>query len=330
MSKGANGKRIIWKAGDERPEGADAFETPLRKLVKSDEKRVVYGIVYGPGQVDSQGEYAERGEIEKAAYGFMKGLRLLNVDAQHDFDPRAAFVAESWLTKGADPLFPDEPEGSWAVGIRVEDEALWASVKKGELAGLSMAGYAAKVRKGEEGLLAKMEQLLARLLKAAEGAEAKNAQPGQSAEAEPGAGTPTGEAAAEAEAVAKIAKALEVPEDSEVRFIVRVRMANNKPVSIHESYIPYSLCKGLREGALANEQLCHIMENDFGCKQKYVNETFESVLATEKEAKLLGISKGYPLILMEEITRDEDKKVFEYTKIIFRGDVIKLSFNSEM
>ena len=209
VSKGANGKRIIWKAGDERPEGADAFETPLRKLVKSDEKRVVYGIVYGPGQVDSQGEYAERGEIEKAAYGFMKGLRLLNVDAQHDFDPRAAFVAESWLTKGADPLFPDEPEGSWAVGIRVEDEALWASVKKGELAGLSMAGYAAKVRKGEEGLLAKMEQLLARLLKAAEGAEAKNAQPGQSAEAEPGAGTPTGEAAAEAEAVAKIAKALE-------------------------------------------------------------------------------------------------------------------------
>ena len=209
VSKGANGKRIIWKAGDERPEGADAFETPLRKLVKSDEKRVVYGIVYGPGQVDSQGEYAERGEIEKAAYGFMKGLRLLNVDAQHDFDPRAAFVAESWLTKGADPLFPDEPEGSWAVGIRVEDEALWASVKKGELAGLSMAGYAAKVRKGEEGLLAKMEQLLARLLKAAEGAEAKNAQPGQSAEAVPGAGAPAGEAAAEAEAVEKITKALE-------------------------------------------------------------------------------------------------------------------------
>lgn len=219
VSKGANGKRIIWKAGQspapdgktggDKPEGSDAFETPLRKLVKSDEKRVVYGIVYSPGQVDSQGEYAERGEIEKAAYGFMKGLRLLNVDAQHDFDPKAAFVAESWITKGADPLFPDEPEGSWAVGIRVEDEALWASVKKGELAGLSMAGYAAKVRKGEDGVLAKMEQFFTRLLKAVEGAEAKNAQPGQPAETKPGAGAPAGETAAEAEAVEKIAKALE-------------------------------------------------------------------------------------------------------------------------
>ena len=254
VSKGANGKRIIWKAGQSpapdgktggnKPEGADAFETPLRKLVKSDEKRMVYGIVYGPGQVDSQGEYAERGEIEKAAYGFMKGLRLLNVDAQHDFDPRAAFVAESWLTKGADPLFPDEPEGSWAVGIRVEDEALWASVKKGELAGLSMAGYAAKVRKGEEGLLAKMEQLLARLLKAAEGAEAKNAQPGQSAEAEPGAGTPAGEAAAEAEAVAKIAKALEgIPALTE--SIAKL----DERIKALETATPGRMSKGVDDGA---------------------------------------------------------------------------------
>lgn len=253
VSKGANGKRIIWKAGQsptpdgktggDKPEGADAFETPLRKLVKSDEKRVVYGIVYSPGQVDSQGEYAERGEIEKAAYGFMKGLRLLNVDAQHDFDPKAAFVAESWITKGADPLFPDEPEGSWAVGIRVEDESLWASVKKGELAGLSMAGYAAKVRKGEDGVLAKMEQLLARLLKGAEEAE-KNAQPGKSADSESSAGAPAGEEAAEAEAVEKIAKALEgIPALTEAVAKLDGRL------KALETATPGQMSKGMDSGA---------------------------------------------------------------------------------
>ena len=244
VSKGANGKRIIWKAGDKRPEGADAFETPLRKLVKSDEKRVVYGIVYGPGQVDSQGEYAEKGEIERAAYGFMKGLRLLNVDAQHDFDPKAAFVAESWITKGADPLFPDEPEGSWAVGIRVEDEALWESVKKGELAGLSMAGYAAKVRKGEDGVLAKMEQFFTRLLKAVEGAEAKNAQPGQPAETKPGAGAPAGEEAAEAEAVEKIAKALEG-----IPALVEAVAKLDGRLKALEAATPGQMSKGVDSGA---------------------------------------------------------------------------------
>ena len=205
VSKGANGKKIIWKSGGEKPEGAEIFETALRKVKKSNEKRMVYGVVYSPDQIDSQGEFASRGEIEKAAYDFMKGLRLLNVDAQHDFDPKAAFVAESWITKGVDSLFEDEPEGSWAVGIRVDDEALWENVKKGELAGISMAGYAAKIRKGEEGFLAKMEELLTRLLKGTE----KSATASDS-DAD-GKGAPDGgnSSADEKEGIEKIAKALE-------------------------------------------------------------------------------------------------------------------------
>lgn len=206
VSKGANGKKVIWKGAspESSTTGKENFETALKKIKKSDEKRMVYGIVYGPDQVDSQGEFAKREEIEKAAYAFMKGLRLLNVDAQHDFDPKAAYVAESWITKGVDSLFSDEPEGSWAVGIRVEDEALWQNVKKGDLAGLSMAGHAAKIKKGEEGFLAKMEELLARLLKGADDGKA-----GGQAGATAGGSGGSASADAENEDIAKIAKALE-------------------------------------------------------------------------------------------------------------------------
>ncbi len=203
VSRGANGKRIFWKSGTSRPEGADAVETPLRSVVKSDEKRMVYGVVYSPRQTDTQNEFASETEIEKAAYGFMKGLRLLNVDAQHDFDPKAAYVAESWILKGVDSLFPKEPEGSWAVGIKVEDDALWEGVKKGELAGISMAGYAVKVRKGEDGFLAKMEELLSRLLKGAGGEVGKKGSP------EEGAGKGEGGEDGDAEALKKIASGLE-------------------------------------------------------------------------------------------------------------------------
>ncbi|MHC1578112.1 MAG: XkdF-like putative serine protease domain-containing protein, partial [Candidatus Methanospirareceae archaeon] len=47
---------------------------------------------------------------------------------------------ESWLTRKGDPLFPDKPEGSWAVGIKIEDENLWEECKAGKLTGLSLAG----------------------------------------------------------------------------------------------------------------------------------------------------------------------------------------------
>jgi hypothetical protein len=208
----------------------ELFETSLKKIKKSDEKRMVYGIVYSPNEVDSQGEYATGAEIEKAAYNFMKGLRLLNVDAQHDFDPKAAFVAESWITKGVDPLFSSEPEGSWAVGIRVEDDALWADVKKGELAGISMAGYAAKVRKGEEGFLAKMEELLTRLLKGADRGTEENEEEKTADAGEKG----------DAEEVAKIAKALE-----NLPVLLEVMKKIDGRLKVLENSTPGKMSKGV-------------------------------------------------------------------------------------
>lgn len=136
VKAGANGKTVILK-GKENP----VFDKEIA-LVKSDIEGVVYGIVYAPGEVDSQGDFAEAGEIKKAAYGFMKGLGARNVDANHDSSKRPAYVAESWIVKQGDPVFPDEKEGSWAVAIQLEDQGLITAVQKGEIRGLSMAGQA--------------------------------------------------------------------------------------------------------------------------------------------------------------------------------------------
>lgn len=166
VAKGANGKKIIYKADGDRPQGAENIELVAKKFIKNDDRQMVYSVVYSPDEVDSQKEFAKAAEIEAAAYQFMKSRNVLNVDANHDFDPKAAYVAESWIVKGVDSLFPNEREGAWAVGIKVEDADLWSRVKKGELEGISMAGCAVKVRKDEGGgILSKLEDMLGRLLK---------------------------------------------------------------------------------------------------------------------------------------------------------------------
>ena len=152
VPQGANGEQVLWKSGTAAPSGCEAIarEIPLKEITKSEDKRMVYGIVYPAGKVDSQGDYSTAPEIEKAAYDFMKDLRVNNVDTSHNFEKAGAFVAESWLTKSGDSLFPDAPEGSWAVGIKVEDDALWQRVKKGEFRGLSMAGFGERVADGKD------------------------------------------------------------------------------------------------------------------------------------------------------------------------------------
>lgn len=140
VKAGANKKTIIYKSSDETP----SYTREIKLSKKVNEKGVVYGIVYSPEEVDTQGDIASAEEIEKAAYSFMKGLNALNIDRDHNFKPAGAYVAESWILREGDPIFKDEKPGSWAVAIKLEDEELKEAVKKGEISGLSMAGIASR------------------------------------------------------------------------------------------------------------------------------------------------------------------------------------------
>jgi hypothetical protein len=140
VKRPANGRGLILKAADSRGR-------PLR-LVKADGRlHRLYGIVYAPDEMDAHGDWADAQTIRKAADDFMRSGRAPQVDKEHDFTPVLAFVAESWLVRKGDPLFPDEREGAWAVGIQIEDAELWAAIEAGEVEGISLAGTA-RVGKG--------------------------------------------------------------------------------------------------------------------------------------------------------------------------------------
>lgn len=133
----ATGKGLVLKAA--KPgERANAFE-----IIKMDDERMVaYGIVYSPDQKDSHGDFADADTIRRAAYHFLRDARTQAVDRQHSFNEESAYVAESWIVQKGDARFPDEPAGSWAVGIQIGDPDLWKQLKSGDLTGISLAGTA--------------------------------------------------------------------------------------------------------------------------------------------------------------------------------------------
>lgn len=168
VRKGANKKQIIYKSAD--------FDESLPALTDIDiskfdeEKGIVYGIVYAPDEVDTQGDSASAVEIEKAAYDFMENLRNGEVDKQHSEINVEAFVAESWIVRKNDELFPKEKKGSWAVGIKLKDDELKKEVKEGKITGLSMFGTATKVEKEDKsldisGLTEKITETIKNLMK---------------------------------------------------------------------------------------------------------------------------------------------------------------------
>lgn len=158
VPKGANGQDfLIVKAADGAPDLV--HESPILKV--DEDKHLVTGVVYAPDVVDSQGEYMEAPAIEKAAHDFMASSRKM--DERHNFVSNdSVSVVESYVAK-ADTEVDGQPikKGTWLITAKVNDDNLWAAVKKGEYRGFSMGGTGTReeveveetaVKKDEQGL----------------------------------------------------------------------------------------------------------------------------------------------------------------------------------
>jgi GntR family transcriptional regulator len=124
----------------------------------------------------------------------------------------------------------------------------------------------------------------------------------------------------------QLAKVFSIPKDEPLLFAKRLRSVEGTPISLHLSYVPQALAPTLQASRLEAEQLCVILAEDFSLPQRDVEESLESTLASTAEAKLLGVERRFPLLLLTDTYRSANNRVYEYTKVLFRGDKVKLHF----
>ncbi|MBP8920301.1 MAG: GntR family transcriptional regulator [Micropruina sp.] len=132
------------------------------------------------------------------------------------------------------------------------------------------------------------------------------------------------------EADAQLAHQLDVPLGSPLHMVERLRYAEETPISLHKSYVPVHLAPGLLEHDLAAKQLCQVLERDYGLAMVYVHESLEALVPTQAELTALDARHGTPLLLLEQRISDHSRRVFEYTRIKFRGDRIRLEFDYDL
>ena len=122
-------------------EVAFTCDVPFIKADKA--KQIVYGIVYSPDEVDSQGDEASAEEIEKAAHDFLATCRVMKV--MHKGKPAKVDVIESYIAPEDVTIGEQEvKKGSWVVAVKIHSKKIWKAVVDGELTGFSMAGRAAE------------------------------------------------------------------------------------------------------------------------------------------------------------------------------------------
>ena len=118
----------------EEPQG----ETKKREVAfkaAAAERQVVYGEVYTPGVIDSQGDVMNADEVCAMAWRFIANGHVAKIDVQHDNEESGAVVVESFIARADDPVFAP---GAWVLGVHVPSARLWGAIKDGKINGFSL------------------------------------------------------------------------------------------------------------------------------------------------------------------------------------------------
>lgn len=106
------------------------------------EEQYVLGIVLEPETVDAQGDIYSEAEIKAASREFMRNFRNVGLMHKALVNGRANIVDNFVALTDMEIEGTKVRKGTWLLGLEITDAELWGQIKKGELTGLSIGGFA--------------------------------------------------------------------------------------------------------------------------------------------------------------------------------------------
>jgi DNA-binding GntR family transcriptional regulator len=116
---------------------------------------------------------------------------------------------------------------------------------------------------------------------------------------------------------ATVAVVFGIEADSPVVFLERLRLAGGEPLARMRNYLPVGLIS-LSTEALEAQGLYQLLRAA-GVHPRVASQSIGARAATAAEARLLGESRGAPLLTMTRTTYDDSGKVVEYGSHIYRA-----------
>jgi GntR family transcriptional regulator len=124
-----------------------------------------------------------------------------------------------------------------------------------------------------------------------------------------------------AEPPEKIRSLLQMKEGQLALLIRRFRLADQDVIGLHRVYVPFPIAVGVkREYLELGESSLHYMEECMGMTLSHSHRSVSAIPAAEREASLLGVSVGFPLLQIERTTFGADEMPVEYLRAVYRGD----------
>ena len=126
----------------------------------------------------------------------------------------------------------------------------------------------------------------------------------------------------------EVADKLQVEPNEELASLVRLRLADDEPLSIEHSVLIHRFCPGILDQDYANNSLRKMLVEQFNIHIISANQIIRAIPATKNLADLLGIDPDAPLLLIDRVSFTDQGNPIEYLQIHLRGD--RYAFHSEL
>jgi len=118
-----------------------------------------------------------------------------------------------------------------------------------------------------------------------------------------------------------IAEKLAVSLDEQLVMLKRLRLGNNEPMGLEESYLVHRHCPGILERHdYSKYSLRESISQDYGIQWLRASQVIRAVNASPEMSRLLDIPSRSALLLIERVTYSKADTPIEFLRIYYRGD----------
>lgn len=121
-------------------------------------------------------------------------------------------------------------------------------------------------------------------------------------------------------APAGIAQSLSVPEGEELARIDRLRLADEEPMCVEESFLVHRYMPGILDNDFSENSLREVKDRKYGVRWTRAMQTIQAIPASPEIARLLSIKAGAPVLSFERVTYAQNDIPMEYLRVSYRAD----------
>ncbi|WP_243769982.1 GntR family transcriptional regulator [Amycolatopsis acidicola] len=125
-----------------------------------------------------------------------------------------------------------------------------------------------------------------------------------------------------------LAGELQLVPGEDVIHLERVLLADGERIGLESTYLVSSRFPALMDVFDPEESLYACLRDQLGVVFEGAEERVETVLATPREALLIGTNPALPMLLVHRVSWEPGGKPFERVRSLFRGD--RLSFSTRL